>query len=195
MVQVVNPLENAVLLLQDFGFFSVILPFVLVYALIFGLLTNIKLFGSDDSSKTVNQVIALAVGAFVITSTDAVNNLAAIIPQAGFLLVVSLLLLMVLGIFGFKSTFDSLLGPNGVPSFPRQIVALIIVTVFLLIIDSGLETGIPLIRPFSEFLVGQSALISGEAFGTVAALALLLGFPLVIIYLLGKSTSSESSDD
>jgi len=195
MVQVVNPLENAVLLLQDFGFFSVILPFVLVYALIFGLLTNIQLFGSDDSSKTVNQVIALAVGAFVITSTDAVNNLAAIIPQAGFLLVVSLLLLMVLGIFGFKSTFDSLLGADGVPSLSRQIVALIIVTVFLLIIDSGLETGIPLIRPFSEFLVGQSALISGEAFGTMAALALLLGFPLVIIYLLGKSTSSKSSDD
>ena len=195
MVQVVNPLENAVLLLQDFGFFSVILPFVLVYALIFGLLTNIKLFGDDESSKTVNQVIALAVGAFVITSTDAVNNLAAIIPQAGFLLVVSLLLLMVLGIFGFKSTFDSLLGANGVPSLSRQIVALIIVIVFLLIIDAGLETGIPLIRPFSEFLVGQSALISGEAFGTIAALALLLGFPLVIIYLLGKSTTSKSSDD
>ena len=191
MVQVVNPLENAVLLLQDFGFFSVILPFILVYALIFGLLTNIKLFGSDDSSKTVNQVIALSVGAFVITSTDAVNNLAAIIPQAGFLLVVSLLLLMVLGIFGFKSTFDSLLGPD--LTFSRQIVALIIVTVFLLIIDAGLETGIPLIRPFSEFLVGQFSLISGEAFGTVAALALLLGFPLAIIYLLGKST--KSSDD
>tara|TARA_B100000073_G_scaffold307442_1_gene277767 strand:+ start:248 stop:829 length:582 start_codon:yes stop_codon:yes gene_type:complete len=193
MVQVVNPLENAVLLLQDFGFFSVILPFILVYALIFGLLTNIKLFGSDDSSKTVNQVIALSVGAFVITSTDAVNNLAAIIPQAGFLLVVSLLLLMVLGIFGFTSTFDSLLGKE--LTFSRQIVALIIVTVFLLIIDAGLETGIPLIRPFSEFLVGQSALISGEAFGTVAALALLLGFPLAIIYLLGKSTTSKSSDD
>ena len=192
MVQVVNPLENAVLLLQDFGFFSVILPFILVYALIFGLLTNIKLFGSDDSSKTVNQVIALSVGAFVITSTDAVNNLAAIIPQAGFLLVVSLLLLMVLGIFGFTSTFDSLLGKD--LTFSRQIVALIIVTVFLLIIDAGLETGIPLIRPFSEFLVGQSALISGEAFGTVAALALLLGFPLAIIYLLGKSTTPKSSE-
>ena len=193
MVQVVNPLENAVLLLQDFGFFSVILPFILVYALIFGLLTNIKLFGDDDSSKTVNHVIALSVGAFLITSTDAVNNLAAIIPQAGFLLVVSLLLLMVLGIFGFKSTFDSLLGPD--LTFSRQIVALIIVTVFLLIIDAGLETGIPLIRPFSEFLVGQSSLISGEAFGTVAALALLLGFPLAIIYLLGKSTTTKSSGD
>ena len=81
MVQVVNPLENAVLLLQDFGFFSVILPFVLVYALIFGLLTNIKLFGDDESSKTVNQVIALAVGAFVITSTDAVNNIMGIISS------------------------------------------------------------------------------------------------------------------
>ena len=192
MVQVVNPLENAVLLLQDFGFFSVILPFVLVYALIFGLLTQIKLFGNDDSAKTVNQVIALSVGAFVITSTDAVNNLAGIIPQAGFLLVVCLLLLMVLGLFGFTKSFDDLLGKN--LTFSRQIVALIIVTVFLLIIDSGLETGIPLIRPFSEFLVGQSSLISGEAFGTVAALALLLGFPLAIIYLLGKNTSSTSDD-
>ena len=185
MVQIVNPLENAVVLLQDFGFFSVILPFVLIYALIFGLLSTVKIFGDDDSSKTVNQIIALSVAAFTIASTDAVNLIMGIIPQAGFLLVVSLMLLMVLGLFGFKEPFNNLLGEGS--TIGRGAIAATILVIFTLIIDMGVEGGIPLVRPFSEFLVGSSGAITGAGFESLLALVLLLGFPLAVIYFLGKN--------
>jgi len=183
MVELVNPLENAVVLLQDFGFFTVILPFVLVYALVFGLLGKVKIFGEDSSSKTVNQVIALSVGAFVITSTDAVNNIASIIPQAGFFLVSTLLILMVLGLLGLKNETESLFATG---STIKNLSVFGVVLLFLLVIDMGVESGIPFIRPLSIFLVGQSATFSGAGFESFLALILLLGFPLAVIYLLNK---------
>jgi len=189
MVQIVNPLENAVVLLQDFGFFTVILPFVLVYALVFGLLKTVKLFGGDDESKTVNQVIALSVGAFVITSTDAVNNIASIVPQAGFFLVVSVLLLMVLGLFGLKNEKDDLFNKG---SRMKNFAIFLLTLAFFLVIDMGVEGGIPIIRQLSQFLVGSSNIVSGAAFESILALALVLGFPLAVIYILGKSSSSSS---
>ena len=190
MVEVVNPLENAVVLLQDFGFFSVILPFVLVYALIFGLLNYVSIFGDDDSSKTVNQVIALAVAAFTITSTDAVNSLLGIIPQAGFFLVVSLMLLMILGLFGIRM-YDKEKMFTG-SSTVKGGLALLITGLFLIVIDMGVEGGIPLIRPLSEFLVGQSAAMTGAGFESLLALMLLLGFPLAVIFYLGTGKKSSN---
>ena len=193
MVQIVNPLENAVVLLQDFGFFTVILPFVLLYALVFGLLTKIKLFGGDDSAKTVNQIIALAVGAFFITSTDAVNYIAGIIPQAGFLLVVVLLIMMVLGLLGMKNPIDN--PPFGEKvTLGKNLFYLTIVLVFLLVIDLGVPSGIPIIRPLSEFLVGATASSSGEGFETILSLALVLGFPLAVVYMLGKAKQDDTTE-
>ncbi|MEK9635423.1 MAG: hypothetical protein VW079_01995 [Candidatus Woesearchaeota archaeon] len=185
MVELVNPLENAVVLLQDFGFFTVILPFVLVYALVFGLLGKVKIFGEadDSSAKTVNQIIALSVGAFVITSTDAVNNIASIIPQAGFFLVSTLLILMVLGLLGLKNETEALFKTG---STIKNLSVFGVVLLFLLVIDMGVESGIPFIRPLSIFLVGQSATFSGAGFESFLALILLLGFPLAVIYLLNK---------
>ena len=184
MVELVNPLENAVTLLQDFGFFTVILPFVLVYALVFGLLGKVKIFGDDSSVKTINQVIALSVGAFVITSTDAVNNIASIVPQAGFFLVSTLLILMVLGLLGLKNENESLFATG---STIKNLSVFGVVLIFLLVIDMGVESGIPFIRPLSIFLVGQSATFSGAGFESFLALILLLGFPLAVIYLLNKN--------
>jgi len=194
MVQIVNPLENAVVLLQDFGFFTVILPFVLLYALVFGLLQKVELFGNDDSSKTVNQIISLAIGAFFITSTDAVNYIAGVIPQAGFLLVVVLLIMMVLGLLGLKNPIGNpMFGEN--ITFGKNLFYLTIVLVFLLVIDMGVPSGIPFIRPLSEFLVGASAASTGEGFETILSLALVLGFPLAVIYMLGKSASTSPKKD
>ncbi len=194
MVQIVNPLENAVVLLQDFGFFTVILPFVLLYALVFGLLQKVELFGNDDSSKTVNQIISLAIGAFFITSTDAVNYIAGVIPQAGFLLVIVLLIMMVLGLLGLKNPIGNPMFGDNI-TFGKNLFYLTIVLVFLLVIDMGVPSGIPFIRPLSEFLVGASAASSGEGFETILSLALVLGFPLAVIYILGKSASTSPKKD
>src|SRR3990167_1301871 len=45
---------------EQLGIFSYVLPFLLIFALIFGLLQRMKVFG--ENSKAINAVIALSVG-------------------------------------------------------------------------------------------------------------------------------------
>ena len=186
MVQIMNPLENAIGLLGDFGFFSVVLPFLLVYSLIYGLLTKTEIFGDKDDTgaKSVNQVIALAIGAFVITSTDVVNLMIGIIPQASFLLVVILMLMMMAALMGLKmGAGEGLFGMAGGGKTLFGIITL----VFLMIIDAGVEGGIPIVRQINELVIGsQPFLLQGEALSTILGLGFVIGIPMIIIYWLSK---------
>ena len=183
MVQIVNPLENAIGLLQDFGFFSVVLPFLLVYSLVYGLLSSTKLFGEDSGAKSVNQVIALTIGAFVITSTDVVNLMLGVIPQASFLLVVVLMLMMIAGLMGI--TRSTLFGEGGIPF--KGSFFLIITLIFLMIIDAGVEGGIPIIHQLNELLIGsQPFVMQGEALSTILGLAFVIGIPVAVVVWLSK---------
>jgi len=185
MVQIVNPLENAIGLLQDFGFFSVVLPFLLVYALVYGLLTSTKLLGEDTGSSSVNQVIALTIGAFVITSTDVVNLMLGVIPQASFLLVVVLMLMMIAGLMGITRT--TLFGEGGF-TFKGSFF-LIVTLIFLMIIDAGVEGGIPIIHQLNELLIGsQPFVMQGEALSTILGLAFVIGIPVAVVVWLSKGS-------
>jgi len=181
MVQFVNPLENAVSLLQDFGFFSVILPFLLVYALVYGLLDKTQTFGNDSNS--VNQVVALAIGAFVITSTDVVTSMLGIIPQAAFLLVIVLLLMMLAGLVGFD---PKVLSGDSLNKYTGALL-LAVTLIFLMIIDAGVEGGIPIIHQINELLLGvQPFVVQGEAFSTLLGLTFVLGIPIAVVWWMGK---------
>jgi len=191
MVQIVNPLENAIGLLQDFGFFSVVLPFLLVYSLVYGLLVNTKMFGEDSAARSVNQVIALVIGAFVITSTDVVNLMLGVIPQASFLLVVVLMLMMIAAMMGL--TKDKLFGDSGITRF-KGFSFFIITLVFLMIIDAGVEGGIPIIHQLNELLIGsQPFILQGEALSTILGLAFVIGIPVAVVVWLTSSSGRSSS--
>jgi len=191
MVQIVNPLENAIGLLQDFGFFSVVLPFLLVYSLVYGLLVNTKMFGEDSAARSVNQVIALVIGAFVITSTDVVNLMLGVIPQASFLLVVVLMLMMIAAMMGL--TKSTLFGDGGFSSF-KGFSFFIITLVFLMIIDAGVEGGIPIIHQLNELLIGsQPFILQGEALSTILGLAFVIGIPVAVVVWLTSASDRRSS--
>lgn len=191
MVQIVNPLENAIGLLQDFGFFSVVLPFLLVYSLVYGLLVNTKMFGDDTASKSVNQVIALVIGAFVITSTDVVNLMLGVIPQASFLLVVVLMLMMIAAMMGL--TKSTLFGDGGFSKF-KGFSFIIITLVFLMIIDAGVEGGIPIIHQLNELLIGsQPFILQGEALSTILGLAFVIGIPVAVVVWLTSASGRSSA--
>lgn len=63
--------------LIDVGFYDVILPFLLVYAIIFAILQKSQIFEGGSTSKTqarnVNSVVALVFGLFVVLSYNVVQ--------------------------------------------------------------------------------------------------------------------------
>src|SRR3989344_2060049 len=61
-------LGDAVKLLQDFGFFDVILPFLLVFTVVFGILEKTKIFGTEGEKghpkKNIDAMVAFVIAIF-----------------------------------------------------------------------------------------------------------------------------------
>lgn len=81
--------------LAQLGFFSFVLPFLLIFALVYGLLLRVKLFEKNG----INAVIALAVGLMSIQFDFVPIFFSQIFPRVGVGLAVILAVLIVVGIF------------------------------------------------------------------------------------------------
>src|SRR3989344_5937535 len=57
----IAPLDNALGLLQQFGFFKVVLPFLLIWAIFYAILLKTKVLG-EDNQQTKNIAGGFAVG-------------------------------------------------------------------------------------------------------------------------------------
>ncbi len=93
----VSPLETAIQSLQEFGFFSVMLPFLLVFSILYGILERTKLFG--ENKHDINAVIAFSMGLIVVATSWVVGALTDFLPYVGLLSVVVISALMLLAMF------------------------------------------------------------------------------------------------
>ena len=187
MVEIVNPLRNGIEIIEAFGFFNVVLPFILVYALVYGVLLKTDLFGfskEGSQGQNVSNIISLATALFVVASTDVVNQMLGVIPQATFMLVVILFILMIFAMMGL--TNDRWFGEKSVFGNLKGLLALALVGIFLLMIDAGSPTGIPGLRQINEILLGQGAfgLASPEALGTLIGVSLVVLVPVAVVLFL-----------
>ena len=82
--------------LENAGFFSYILPFLLIFAVVFGILTKIDLFRHN---KTVNVVISLAVGLLSLQFSFVPIFFSEIFPRLGIGLAVILVGMILVAIF------------------------------------------------------------------------------------------------
>jgi len=94
-------LGNAVEVLGAFGFFDVILPFLLVFTITFGVLEKSNLFGTGK--KNLNSMIAFSVGFLVIAATQITTAIQLSVPKVAFMLLILISFLLLVG---------SLLGPQ-----------------------------------------------------------------------------------
>ncbi len=94
--------------MNEMGIFSYAFPFVIVFAIIFGLLQKIKIFGEPTEAKGVNAIIAVGIGALSLLYDQVPTFFATIFPKFGIGLAVFLVLVIFLGFF--------YMGSDGKPS-------------------------------------------------------------------------------
>lgn len=82
--------------MSDQGFFAYVLPFLLIFALVFGILNQIKIF---KESKGVNGIIALVVGLLALQFDLVPRFFSEIFPRVGIAISVILAILIILGLF------------------------------------------------------------------------------------------------
>lgn len=100
-----SPLTNAVEFLRAFGFFDVVVPFILVFTIVFGILEKTRLFGTekvdgnDVPRKNLNAMVAFAIAFLVIAATKIVEIIQLSLPQIMLLLVIIIAFMLLVGTF------------------------------------------------------------------------------------------------
>ncbi len=86
------------LAMESYGVSSFLLPFLLIFAIVYAILEKIQIF----DRKGVNVVIAFVMGFFVASNTHIVEIIGRSLPNVSIVLVAILCVLLIVGIFGFR---------------------------------------------------------------------------------------------
>ena len=148
-------LGSAVDFLENFGFFDVILPFLLVFTVVFGILEKTKIFGTNPDGtpkKNLNSMVAFVMGFFVVAAKEIVASIQESMPLVVLILLAVLSFLILMGSFvSGKDEFDFF---KLLESWKLPLAGIFFVSVALIFIHS-----FGWLIPIVEYLVGQGIAI------------------------------------
>jgi len=107
-----SPLEIAVNFLKDFGFFDVVLPFLLVFTIVFAILEKTMILGKekigteDRPKKNLNSMVAFVIALFVVAASNVVAVLQESLPMITLVLVIIISLMLLIGSFVGNEEFS-----------------------------------------------------------------------------------------
>ena len=162
--------------LESMGFYEYVLPFMLVFVIVFAILEKTKIFGGDDTSgpKTnINTVIALIIGFLVLADPMIVAWMNGYLSRMAFFIVLGIMMMLVVSMFGGSSSF----GNGGIVL--GIVVALVALLWTLLSGTYGVSTP-------NWFYYIESYL------STILMVGLFVGFIWLVAFA-GRSTSSGTS--
>ncbi len=124
--------QGFVLFLDSIGLTDVILPFLLIFVIIFAILQKTRVLG--ETKKNLNIVVALVVGLLVViphvtgrfpANSDPVNIINDALPQVSIVLVAIIFLLLMIGVFGQDLVFLGVTAPGWVALFSFVVIIII----------------------------------------------------------------------
>jgi hypothetical protein len=94
-----SPLYSAVEFMQSFGIFDVVLPFLLVFTVVYGILEKTKVFGTekDKSRKNINAMVSFTIGFFVVAASQVVGILQTALPYVVLILIFLIAFMILFG--------------------------------------------------------------------------------------------------
>ena len=104
-----STLQQSIEFLKDFGLFDVVLPFLLVFALIFAILEKTFILGKESNGsakKNLNSIVALAIALIAVATNKVIGAINEALPNVVLLIIVSISFLMMIGVFLKTEEFD-----------------------------------------------------------------------------------------
>lgn len=101
-----GPFNQGIILLQKLGFFDTVVPFIMVFAIVYGVLTKSKILGEEQAN--LNALVAFSI-AILFTATASVTGvIREFLPIVGMLsvLIIAALILISLFVGDVSSTFS-----------------------------------------------------------------------------------------
>jgi hypothetical membrane protein len=101
----VSAFRNVLLFFDKIGIYDVVLPFLLVFTIVFAILEKTKVFGTEEvegrkiTKKNLNAITAFVISFLVIASSKLVEIITQVSSQMVILLLLSVLFLLLIGSF------------------------------------------------------------------------------------------------
>ena len=159
-------------MLVDLGLYDVVLPFLFVFSISYGILEKAKPFGKgkDYNAKNAYMMISFVLGFIAVSSLKMVGMIHEIISRTVILTLGAVMVLLLAGIFGV----------NNVTKNPKIKVGIVILALFGVGVIMGDITG------FFEKIKIPMQLVKG-----MAALVLIVSIFVLIIWWIVKDTDSK----
>lgn len=170
------------------GLYDVVLPFILVFTIVFAILEKTKVLGTEDISgkeyprKNLNAMVAFVMSFLVIASSKLVEIITKVSSQVVILLLLSVLFLLLVGSF-YKDAEGGYL-QGGWKTFFMFIMFIGIILIFLGAIENS--KGVTWLDVFWNYLSNNGQ--GGNAVGATILLILLI---LLMVYVM-KTPKPES---
>tara|TARA_Y100000310_G_C20571100_1_gene758084 strand:- start:352 stop:912 length:561 start_codon:yes stop_codon:yes gene_type:complete len=178
---------NAIVLLEDIGFFEVVLPFLLVFTIVFGILEKTKIFGTEHDGKTpkknLNAMMAFVVAFFVVAAKEVVATIQTSLPFVALVLIAIISFLILVGsFFAGDKEFNFMEMFGNWKGWVAGVLAIAVVLIFVYSMG-WIEILIPILFPgggqnTDYFIIG----------------AFVLAMAGIMFYVVGGS-KTESGDD
>ena len=94
--------KDIIVFMQDSGFYDYLLPFLLVFAIVFAVLEKTKIFGEDKTN--INGVVAFVIGFLLIAQPTIVEAINSFLPRVSLLLIVILMVLISVALIAGKES-------------------------------------------------------------------------------------------
>ncbi|MBS3146329.1 hypothetical protein J4471_01385 [Candidatus Woesearchaeota archaeon] len=109
--------------LENFGFFDIALPFLLIFTILFAILEKTRLLGLEGKrpKTNINVVLALVVSFIVIANTEISFFIRSYLSNIGIIIIIATFALIVFGLLGVSVEE----GLGGVPLLIAVIVAIV----------------------------------------------------------------------
>ena len=179
----VSMLQNTLEFLKDFGFFDVVIPFLLFFVIIFAILEKSKILGKDKSN--VNLIVALSVAFLTVATNKVVSLITQVLPNMILILVLLVMFVMILGLFFKEEELEFSEKHKGWFKFFMFMVFLFMIIFVLQAIPA--DGGTMLENLIGGIVSGSSS----ELVGGIILLAVMIG----VISLVVKSKSSANEND
>ena len=97
--------RNAIGFMEKIGVYDIVLPFLLIFTIVFAILEKTKILGVEKigeqelTKKNINSIVAFATAFLVIASTQLVSVINEVIANVVLLLILAVSFLMLVGVF------------------------------------------------------------------------------------------------
>ena len=180
-----STLRNALDFFDQFGVFDVLLPFLLVFTVVYAILQKTHILG--EGKDNLDAMVAFVIGLLVVAASKVVVVINEALPQVMVLVIVGLGFLLMLGIFAKPDgTFFDKIGDTA-RTIIMIIMSIAVVLIFLSVIEN--DDGDSWLSYGWNYMLDNW---SGAVFGSIVLFLLVIG---AIFFVVGGGDKKNGKDE